>query len=182
MQKTSKEAFYGIKKGDVVHSHFVFNYQGAVSFADIVVYNQNDAVKRTKTFSPYSILPLAPLSLGETAICSLAPSIAHVPHDKGQDLSAFLKPDANQAVYIATTDDGKAKAFVEASKHFQYHGHQARTAWVYKLFLEDTYPFKSRQAAATHIDFSCNNNFQIIGTKICADHQLKHSDKNLPTN
>lgn len=174
VQKTSKEASYGIERGDIVHNHSVFNCQGAVSLPDIVVYNQNGAVKGTRTLSPYDFLPLLPSSPEETAVCSSAPSIPHVLYGRGQDLSTFLKPDANQAVYIATTDDGKSKFFVEAPKNFQYHGQQARTAWVYEFFLEDTYPFKAGQAAATHIDFSCNGNLQITGVKVYADHQLKH--------
>lgn len=172
VQKTNN---YGFEKGDIVHHHFVFNCQGAGSVADIVVYNQNGAVKGTRTLSPYDFLPLPPSSPEKTAVCSSAPSIPHVVHGRSQDLSNFLKPDANKMVYIGIDDtNNRAKIFVEAPKNFQYHGQQARTAWVYEFVQKDTYPFKAGQATAMHIDFSCDGNLQIIGKKAYDDHQLKH--------
>ena len=161
--------------GDILHSHSVFNCQGAVSVADIVAYNQNGAVKETETFSPYDFSPLPPSTPEQVTVCSPEPSIPHVLYGRGQDLSNFLKPDANKMVYIGIDrTNNRAKIFVEAPKNFQYHGQKARTAWVYEFFLEDTHPFKAGQAAATHIDFSCDGNFQITGIKVYADHQLKH--------
>lgn len=116
VQKTNKEARYGVERGDIFHSHSVFNYQGRVSFPDIIVYKQNGTIKRIKTNSPYDMFYIPSHSMPEeTMICSA--THAHR-KSRGQDLSTFLKPDANQAVYIATTDDGKAKFFVDAPKYF----------------------------------------------------------------
>lgn len=165
--------------GDILHSHSVFNCQGSSSSPDIVVYSQNGAVKETETFSPYDFSPLPPSSPIETAVCSSAPSIPHVLHGRGQDLSNFLKPDANQMVYIGIDHDGN-EFFVEAPKNFRYHGQQARTAWVYEFLQKNTYLSKAGQTAALHIDFSCNGTHQVIGIETYADHQLKHLIKQEP--
>ena len=94
------------------------------------------------------------------------------PHGRGQDLSHFLNSDPKKMIFI-DTDENETEVYVEPPQNFKHYQNGGKSAWVYRFFHRDSPYLKAGNTLMTHIYFSCDGRYQIIGDKIYADHQLK---------
>lgn len=94
------------------------------------------------------------------------------PHGRGQDLSHFLNSDPQKMIFI-DTDENETEVYVEPPQNFKHYRNGGKSAWVYRFFHRDSTYLNAGSTLMTHIYFSCDGRYQIIGEKIYADHQLK---------